>query len=81
MDERFRRSDHFKVIDVRVSRPNRSSPSPTQLSETLVFIREQSDTFLVDIEHLDGSAYGGTVPTPTVLAKLMLQELKGMETA
>ena len=79
MDERFRRSDHFKVIDVRVSRPNRSSPRPAQLSETSVFVREQADTFVIDIEHLEGSAYGGAVPTPAMLTKLMLQELRGVE--
>jgi hypothetical protein len=44
-----------------------------------VFVREQADTFVIDIEHLEGSTYGGAVPTPAMLTKLMLQELRGVE--
>ncbi len=79
MDDRFRRPDKFKVIDVRVSRPTQSSPGPIERSETAVFIREEADTFVVDIEHRDGYADGGCVPSPTILAQLMLQALSRLE--
>ena len=79
MDDRFRRLDQFKVIDVRVSRPTQSSPGRINRSETAVFIREEADTFVVDIEHRDGYADGGKVPAPTMLAGLMLQALSSLE--
>ena len=79
MDDRFRRPDQFKVIDVWVSRPTQSSPGPIERSETAVFIREEADTFVVDIEHRDGYADGGCVPSPTMLAGLMLQALSSLE--
>jgi len=33
----------------------------------------------VDIEHRDGYADGGCVPSPTILAQLMLQALSRLE--
>ena len=79
MDDRFRRLDQFKVIDVRVSRPTQSSLGRINRSEAAVFIREEADTFVVDIEHRDGYADGVNIPAPTMLAGLMLQALSSLE--
>ena len=79
MDDRFQRPDQFKVIDVRVSRPTSSGPGPIEHSEIAVFILEEADTFVVDIEHRDGYAEGRCVPSPTMLARLMVQALSSLE--
>ena len=74
MDDRFRRSDQFKVIDVRVSRASRLGGAPSRIPEFSVSVREQAKTFVIDVEYLDGQDRTSLPVSPQRLAQRMLEE-------
>ena len=74
MDDRFRHSDQFKVIDVRVSRASRLGGAPSRIPEFSVSVREQAKTFVIDVEYLDGQDRTSLPVPPQRLAQRMLEE-------
>ncbi|MCP4952384.1 MAG: AMP-binding protein, partial [Proteobacteria bacterium] len=74
MDDRFRRSDEFKVIDVRVSRASRLGGAPSRIPEFSVSVREQAKTFVIDVEYLDGQDQTNLLVSPQRLAQRMVEE-------
>jgi hypothetical protein len=74
MDDRFRRSDEFKVIDVRVSRASRLGGAPSRIPQFSVSVREQAKTFVIDVEYLAGQDRTNLLVSPQRLAQRMLEE-------
>ena len=74
MDDRCRRSDQFKVIDVRVSRASRLGLAPSRIPEFSVSVREQTKTFVIDVEYLAGQDRTNLLVSPQRLAERMLEE-------